>query len=136
MKGSKGFSLLELMTAVVVVGILAAIAIPSYQNSVIKAHRRSAQTFLMDVAQKEAQYFLDARAYKPVTGNGNFASALNVSIPADVSSFYTVVVATTAVAGQPPTFTATATPIAGTKQASDVTLTLDNTGAKTPADKW
>ena len=136
MKGSKGFSLLELMAAVVIVGILAAIAIPSYQNSVTKAHRRSAQTFLLDVAQKEAQYFLDARAYQPVTGNSNFTSALNVTIPADVSSFYTVVVTTTAAAGQPPTFLATATPIAGTKQASDGALTLDNTGAKTPADKW
>lgn len=132
MKRIKGFSLIELMIAVVIVGILAAVAIPSYQNYVIKANRAAAQAFMMDVENRQKQYLLDARSYLDVADNSGF-SALGMSVPDDVSSFYDVTVATSS---PPPAFTITAAPIAGTRQASDGTLTLDSSGAKTPADKW
>lgn len=132
MKRIRGFSLIELMIAVVIVGILAAVAIPSYQNYVIKANRAAAQAFMMDVENRQKQYLLDARIYLDVADNSGF-SALGMSVPDDVSSFYDVTVATSS---PPPAFTITAAPIAGTRQASDGTLTLDSSGTKTPADKW
>lgn len=132
MKRIKGFSLIELMIAVVIVGILAAVAVPSYQNYVIKANRAAAQAFMMDVDSRQKQYLLDARSYLDVADNSGF-SDLGMSVPAEVSDFYDVTVTTSST---PPAFTITAVPIAGSKQANDDTLTLNSSGTKTPTDKW
>ena len=127
MKHAKGFSLIELMIVVVIVGILAAVAIPSYQSYTIKGNRSAAQTFMMDVQNMQKQYLLDARSY-----TADFA-VLGMSAPADVSRFYDI---TLAVSAAPPAFTITATPKAGTNQVDDGNLTLTSDGAKSPADKW
>lgn len=132
MKTEEGFSLIELMIAVVIVGILAAVAIPSYQNYVIKGNRAAAQAFMSDVANREKQYLLDARSYLSVADNSGF-SALGMSVPGDVSRHYTVSVS--APAATPPAFTITATPTSS-QQTADGALTLTSEGAKTPADKW
>lgn len=124
----RGFTLLELMIVVAVIGILASIALPSYQEYLKKARRSAAQSHMMDVAQRQQQYLIDARSYATTF------SALSVETPADVSSYYTVEIE--ASDGPPPSFTVTATPKTGTPQAGDATLTIDNAGAKTPADKW
>lgn len=126
-KTTSGFTLIELIIAVTIVGILAAIAFPSYQSYMIKGRRASAQTFLMDVAQREQQYLLDSRAY------GTLAN-LGLTTPADVSQFYTVTVTVTA--GPPPTFTATATPIAGSVQETDGALAINDRNQKSPAGYW
>lgn len=123
-----GFTLIELMITVAIVALLAAIAFPSYQSHVRKGYRAAAQTFLMDVAQKQTQFLIDNRAYASTT------SALSVTTPTDVNNLYTVSIAVTA--GPPPTFTVTATPKAGTVQEPDVTLTINQAGQKTPTDKW
>jgi len=123
-----GFTMVELLVAVAIIGLLASIAFPSYLEYVKKGRRAAAQSHLMDVAQHQQQYLLDTRTYA-----ADLAS-LNLTTPSDVSSYYTISI--TVGDGAPPAFTVTATPAAGSAQASDVTLTLTNTGAKTPADKW
>jgi len=125
---SRGFTLMELMVSVAIVAIIAMIAIPSYMSQMVKGRRSAAEAVLLDIAQREQQYLLDARSYAP-----NVAT-LNTTVPVDVSAYYTIAIAPAA--GPPPSFTVTATPIAGTAQASDVVLTIDNTGAKTPAATW
>jgi len=125
---NRGFTLIELMIAVAVVAILAMIAIPTYTSQVVKGRRSAAEAVLLDIAQRQQQYLIDARAYAASV------AALGTTTPANVSAYYTVT--TVPAAGPPPTFTATATPIAGTSQAGDVTLGIDNTGAKTPAGIW
>lgn len=124
-----GFTLIELMVTCAIVAILAAIAIPSYAYFMKQSRRGDAESTLMDIAQREQQYLLDQRVYAATI------ATLNTTVPADVTSYYTVTIA--APAGvTPPTFTVTATPIAGSVQAGDYTLSLDNTGLKSPANIW
>lgn len=132
MKIQKGFSLIELMIAVVVVGILAAVAFPSYQNYVVKSNRAAAQAFMVDAASREKQYLLDARSYASVADNSGF-SALGMTVPGDVSKHYTIAIS--APAATPPSFTITATPTSS-QQTADGELTLTSDGAKGPSGKW
>ena len=133
--GETGVTLIELLITMAVVAILAAIAFPSYALFMKKSRRGDAEATLMDIAQREQQYLLDTRAYAPDV------VTLNTSIPADVSAYYTIQICQTtapcaAPGGAPPTFAIIATPIAGSPQAGDFTLTLDSTGVKSPASVW
>ena len=118
-----GFTLIELMVALVIVGILAAIAIPNYSRYVIRGNRADAQQFMLTIANTEERYLLDNRGY------ASDIATLGLSMPSRLNGLYSTPVIT--VGTTPPTFLITVTPVAGSAQASDGALTLDNTGAKT-----
>ena len=124
-----GFTLMELMVVVVIIGILASIAYPSYTSHVAKGRRASAQAHLMDIAQLEQQYLLDARTY---ASGVDAISTLNITTPSTVSGYYTISVS--GIAGPPAGFTATAT--AKGVQLGDGDLSINNAGVKTPPTKW
>ncbi|MEM0515949.1 type IV pilin protein [Pseudoalteromonas sp. YIC-827] len=63
MERGNGFTLIELMITVAIVGILAAIAYPSYQSFVISSARSEAMSAVLDAASKQEQYFADNREY-------------------------------------------------------------------------
>lgn len=131
MRSTKGFTVVELLITLAIIGILTAIAFPSYQSHVRKGTRAAAQAEMMKIADRQAQYLLDARNYAV---GSSALGALSVTLPVDVSSKYTVTVTAadgTGTASTPPTYTITATPIAGGPQVSDGTLNLTHTGAKT-----
>jgi type IV pilus assembly protein PilE len=130
----RGFTLIELMVTVAIVAILTTIAYPLYLHQLVEGRRSAAEATLMDIAQREQQYILDQRQYAGGADASAVSTNLNVTIPSNVTQFYSVSV--NATAGPPPGFTATATPIAGTAQASDVTLTIDQTGSKQPTGIW
>lgn len=127
MKKARGFTLIEIVVVVAVIGILAAIAIPSYQQHLRKGRRANAEAFLSDVASREQQYLLDARGYAL---GGTAIADLGLTLPTDVSNFYAVAV-TPAAPAIPPAFTVTATPFPGGVQEPDGTLAIDNNGTKT-----
>ena len=118
-----GFTLVELMVTVAVVGILAAIAYPSYQDFIRRGIRSQGQQFVMDIAQRQEQYFLDQRQY--ATGLGVGAGLINMPVPVEVSDKYQAAVITL-VAGPPPGFLITLTPIVGGMMAVDGALLINN----------
>jgi type IV pilus assembly protein PilE len=128
---SRGFTLVELMITVAVVAILAAIAIPSYRQYIIRGNRSAGESVMKDIANREQQYLLANRSYAAkatLTANG-------YALPSDTSQNYTWnVTAGVDALSSAPIFTITFTPING--QSSDVTLTLDNQGTKTPIASW
>lgn len=58
-----GVSLIELMVVIVIIGMLAAIAYPSYQGFVIRSNRSAAKSVLLDVAQRQEQFFAENKRY-------------------------------------------------------------------------
>mgnify|MGYP005704109999 FL=1 len=55
---TSGFTLVEMLIVVTIIGILASIAYPSYQQYIVKANRAAAQQFLLEAASVQHQYFL------------------------------------------------------------------------------
>jgi type IV pilus assembly protein PilE len=109
------------MVVVLVIAILAAVALPSYNSYLRKGRRADAQAALTDIASRQQQYLMDARAYAP-----NLAT-LNYTLQDTVTNWYAIDID---VAGPPPSFTVIATPIAGKDQEKDGSLELTSTGAK------
>lgn len=125
MTKSKGFTLIELMIVVVVVAILAAVAYPSYRESVRKGNRRAAQAEMMEIVNREHQFFIANRAYAD-------EATLPYALPPDVDQHYDYDI--TLNAGPPPGFTVNFTAVGA--QATDGNLSVDSLGVKTPAEKW
>jgi type IV pilus assembly protein PilE len=121
------------MMVVAIVAVLAAVAFPAYDKQVQKSHRSEAQQFMVEIANRQAQYLLDARNYAV---DAAAVTTLGLTTPPPVATFYTIAVTAsddTNTPTTPPSFKIKATPIATTKQNGDGILTLDHTGAKTLA---
>lgn len=129
-RDSKGFTLIELMVVVAIIGILAAIAIPSYQDSTRRANRADAQITLSRLSTLQERYYFRTNQY-----TGDFSDLLSgladntTSITSD-DGYYTVALTAT---NSSWSMTATATGA----QANDTEcykLTLTNLGSKTSVD--
>src|SRR6476646_3198349 len=128
---TRGFTLLEVMIVVVIVGVLAAIALPAYQSQVRKSNRSAAERYMMDVANREEQYLTSMRSYTSATDS----TGLSFPAPAELASRYTFSIdVNNACCGTTPNWRVTAT--AAGPQRNDGNLTLDSRGTKTPASKW
>lgn len=119
-----GFTLIELMIVVAIVGILAAIAYPSYASYVQKSHRVDAQGVLLEAAQFMERHFTVNNTYLLADGSNN---TLPSSLTSRVSTRYTVTVS----AQSATSYTLQAAPT--TLQAAEPcqTLRVLSTGLKT-----
>ena len=115
------------MITVAIVGILAAIAIPSYQGYIARGHRAAAKAALLDDAQFLERNFTEANRYDQDSAGTAIALPVTVA-PREGTASYNV----TATALAQTTFTLTATAIAGGRMDGDGcgNFTLTNYGVK------
>jgi len=106
-KTYKGFTLIELMIVVVIIALLAAVALPAYQDSVRSSRRAEARNALMSAQLEQEKYRGNHSTYGDMAGIG---------VPATTSNGYYTIAVDSAGATS---FLMTATPVAGTSQASD-----------------
>jgi type IV pilus assembly protein PilE len=137
----KGFTLMELMIVVAIVGVLAAIAYPSYQDSVRKSNRTDAKSALMGLKLAQERLRANCPTYAGNIDSTDDCAGSKVKGSATSSEgMYTLSVSGAAGTG----YTLTATAKAGTIQTGDtgctaMTLTISNAhpdGLKGPSDCW
>ena len=119
-----GFTLIELMVTVAIVGILAAVAYPSYTRYIIRSNRTAAQAQMLDIANREQQFLMANRAYATKAALETSGYALPTALTGRYS--YDIEVGADTV----PAFTITFTATAGTPQAADGPLTFTSEGVK------
>ncbi len=126
MRAHMGFSLIELMITVSLIGILTAIAYPSYSSYVQDSRRQVAKQVLLESAQKLERYYAQNFNYDGAVSNG---SVTVVTPDASFEDFYTLTATASA-----NSFTLSATPFGS--QATDEcgTLTLNQANQTTPTD--
>lgn len=125
MKLQKGFTLIEILIVVAILGIIAAIAIPSYTSFMNKTRRTDAMTILTELAGEQQRYLSE---------NNRYANDLtDLGYPNDpfttVEGFYTVSVENPSATS----YVLTATPVPGGPQAGDTecgAFTLNSGGVK------
>jgi len=135
-----GFTLIELMIVVAIVGILAAIAYPSYQGYIERTNRADMMSEMQQIASRIEANKINYRRYDRIPLSEVFSNTLtgaSTTFPNSGTPLYNVTIAPvsgTNLGGEQ--WTLTATPISGTKMATDNamklngTMTLDSSGEK------
>jgi type IV pilus assembly protein PilE len=127
---AKGFTLIELMIVVAIVAILAAVALPSYRQHVVRAARVQAQAELLELASLQEKIFLNSNNYcASVTAayNGTAAGGLGRTSGQTNDGRYTLALDITTPSQ---TFVLTATPTSGGTQVGDGNISISESGQK------
>ena len=130
-----GVTLIELMVVVAIVAAIFAFAFPSYERYIVRAERAVGQNVLMQVADRQQQFFMDNKRFAAdLTNLGFTANPFIVdddgasTVAGDVDAVYSVALSNVTAT----TWTATATPLNGqlSRDTSCGNLTINQAGAK------
>jgi len=130
LKKSDGFTLMELLITVAIVGILASVAYPSYNDFIVRNNRAEAPRELVRLANLQEQLFVDSRAYTANISELGVGSTAVWETPSGLYKISSVVVNSTF------TLTATAQGTQATNDADCSAITLTDTGKKAPLNCW
>ena len=125
MKRQSGFTLIEMLIVVAVIAILAAIAVPTYNEQVRKSHRGGGKAVMLQTVQALERFHTVNNTYSGYTPT-NFAAPEGST---GTAQHYELEVSNLGVA----TYTITAVPKNGQLKDKCLTLSISHTGAKTPA---
>ena len=131
-RGIKGFSLLELMIVGVVAGIIAAIAVPSYQEQSRRSRRSAATAALFDATSRQEQFFLDNKTYTTTI----VAGGLNMNAITEGGSYGLSVDPPTGACPVDRCYRVRATPLGAQTADSCGPLTIDSERVKSPNNCW
>ena len=124
---SRGFSLIELMIAIAILGLLTTMAVNSYQGSVLKARRADAKADLMELAQLLERNYTEANSFSTNISGNPVALPWTVSPQQGTVVYYNLQF--TSPAAQ--SYILQAVPVdPQTKDTRCMTLSLDETGKK------
>ena len=129
MARSRGFTLIELMIVVAVIGILTVIALPSYMRYGYRARRVDGQQLLLTIANAEERYYSVNNQY---TTNGTLIG-FSTTTPASNDGYYTATISPAPGSTSAQTYLATAAPQGSQLKDACGSLSIDNTGNKLPS---
>jgi len=132
MTRNSGFTLVEVVIVVAIIGILAGIGIPAYQSHILKSHRADAQAALLDLAARQERFI----AQNPAGYSTNISAdtGLNLGRTTSREGYYNLTVAADATS-----YLLTATATGGQANDTDcATITFNSAGVKsgTTGDCW